>query len=140
MKFLEKLNTKANNAVVEKEKSASGAVKAYYAGLAAVGAMAASASPLFATTGSAGLKNIFNKVSSGLQDIYTQIITISTVVAVAFVAVCLIIRMVSKNQRSVEEATSWIKRIVITWLILNLLSFFVTYANDLTTGGEVTSW
>lgn len=134
MKFLEKLNTKANNAVVEKEKSASGAVKAYYAGLAAVGAMAVSASPLFA------LNNIFTKVSSSLKNIYNQILIISTVVAVTFVAICLIIRMVSKNQRSVEEATSWAKRIVITWLILNLLSYFVTYGKELTVGGKVTSW
>lgn len=134
MKFLEKLNTKANNAVVEKEKSASGAVKAYYAGLAAVGAMAVSASPLFA------LNNIFTKVSSSLKNIYNQVFTISTVVAVTFVAICLIIRMVSKNQRSVEEATSWAKRIVITWLILNLLSYFVAYGKELTVGGKVTSW
>lgn len=134
MKFLEKLNTKANNAVVEKEKSASGAVKAYYAGLAAVGAMAVSASPLFA------LNNIFTKVSSSLKNIYDQVFTISTVVAVTFVAICLIIRMVSKNQRSVEEATSWAKRIVITWLILNLLSYFVAYGKELTVGGKVTSW
>ena len=134
MKFLEKLNTKANNAVVEKEKSASGAVKAYYAGLAAVGAMAVSASPLFA------LNNIFTKVSSSLKNIYNQILIISTVVAVTFVAICLIIRMVSKNQRSVEEATSWAKRIVITWLILNLLNYFVTYGKELTVGGKVTSW
>lgn len=132
MKFLEKLNTKANNAVVEKEKSASGAVKAYYAGLAAVGAMAVSASPLFA------LNNIFTKVSSSLKNIYDQVFTISTVVAVTFVAICLIIRMVSKNQRSVEEATSWAKRIVITWLILNLLSYFVAYGKELTVGGKVT--
>lgn len=134
MKFLEKLNTKANNAVVEKEKSASGAVKAYYAGLAAVGAMAVSASPLFA------LNNIFTKVSSSLKNIYNQVFTISTVVAVTFVAICLIIRMVSKNQRSVEEATSWAKRIVITWLILNLLNYFVAYGKELTVGGKVTSW
>lgn len=134
MKFLEKLNTKANNAVVEKEKSASGAVKAYYAGLAAVGAMAVSASPLFA------LNNIFTKVSSSLKNIYNQVFMISTVVAVTFVAICLIIRMVSKNQRSVEEATSWAKRIVITWLILNLLSYFVAYGKELTVGGKVTSW
>lgn len=132
MKFLEKLNTKANNAVVEKEKSASGAVKAYYAGLAAVGAMAVSASPLFA------LDNIFTKVSNSLKNIYNQVFTISTVVAVTFVAICLIIRMVSKNQRSVEEATSWAKRIVITWLILNLLSYFVAYGKELTVGGKVT--
>lgn len=134
MKFLDKLNTKANNAVVEKENSANGAVKAYYAGLAAAGAMAMSVSPLFA------LDNIFNKVSSSLKNVYNKIFTVSTVVAVTFVSICLIIRMVSKNQRSVEEATSWAKRIVITWLILNLLSYFVAYGKELTSGGKVTNW
>ena len=130
MKFLTKLNT----AAVEKEKSASYIVKGYYAGLAALGAVVAASSPLFA------LNNIFNKVSSSLKNVYTQIMTISSVVAITFIAICLIIRMVSKNQRSVEEATSWAKRIVITWLILNLLSFFLAYGRELTQGGTVTNW
>lgn len=130
MKFLTKLNT----AAVEKEKSASNIVKGYYAGLAALGAVVAASSPLFA------LNNIFSKVSSSLKNVYTQIMTISSVVAITFIAICLIIRMVSKNQRSVEEATSWAKRIVITWLILNLLSFFLAYGRELTQGGTVTTW
>lgn len=127
MKFLTKLNT----AVVEKEKSANNIVKSYYAGLAALSAVVAASSPLFA------LDNIFGKVSSSLKNVYGKIMGISSVVAITFIAVCLIIRMVSKNQRSVEEATSWAKRITITWLILNLLSFFLAYGKELTEGGQV---
>lgn len=127
MKFLTKLNT----AVVEKEKSANNIVKSYYAGLAALSAVVAASSPLFA------LDNIFDKVSSSLKNVYGKIMGISSVVAITFIAVCLIIRMVSKNQRSVEEATSWAKRITITWLILNLLSFFLAYGKELTDGGQV---
>lgn len=134
MKFLEKINTKANNAVVEKENSSNSIVKGYYALLAVFGVLAMATAPTFALT------NIFNKVSSSLKNIYTQIMTISAVVAITFIAICLIIRMVSKNQRSVEEATAWIKRIVITWLILNLLSFFLAYGRELTSGGTVTNW
>ena len=130
MKFLTKLNT----AVVEKEKSANNLVKGYYAGLAALSAAVAASTPLFA------LDNIFEKVSSSLKNVYTQIMTISSVVAITFIAICLIIRMVSKNQRSVEEATSWAKRITITWLILNLLSFFLAYGRELTVDGTVTDW
>ena len=130
MKFLTKLNT----AVVEKEKSANNLVKGYYAGLAALSAVVAASTPLFA------LDNIFEKVSSSLKNVYTQIMTISSVVAITFIAICLIIRMVSKNQRSVEEATSWAKRITITWLILNLLSFFLAYGRELTVDGTVTDW
>ena len=134
MKMFNKLSAKANTAVVEKENSASNIVRGYYAGLAAVGAVAAASSPLFA------LQNIFSKVSSSLKNVYTQIMGISSVIAITFIAICLILRMVSKNQRTVEEATSWAKRITITWLVLNLLSFFLAYGRELTQGGTVTNW
>ena len=131
MKFLSKLNAKANTAMVEKEKSANNVVKGYYSALAAVGAVAAATSPLFA------ISNIFDKVSDSLKSVYKEIITISSVVAITFIAICLIIRMVSKNQRSVEEATSWAKRIALTWLILNLLSYVLAYGEELTEGGQM---
>lgn len=134
MKFLDKISAKANTAVVDKEKSASKAVKGYYAGIGAVAALAMASSPMFAA--SSGLSNIFKKVSESLKDVYKNIIGISSVIAVVFISICLVIRMVSKNQRSVEEATAWIKRIVITWLILNLLTFFLTYGQDLVQGGQ----
>ena len=131
MKFLSKLNAKANTAMVEKEKSANNVVKGYYSALAAVGAVAAATSPLFA------IGDIFDKVSDSLKSVYKEIITISSVVAITFIAICLIIRMVSKNQRSVEEATSWAKRIALTWLILNLLSYVLAYGEELTEGGQM---
>ena len=131
MKFLSKLNAKANTAMVEKEKSANNVVKGYYSALAAVGAVAAATSPLFA------IGDIFDKVSDSLKSVYKEIIAISSVVAITFIAICLIIRMVSKNQRSVEEATSWAKRIALTWLILNLLSYVLAYGEELTEGGQM---
>lgn len=70
------------------------------------------------------------------QDIYGQIVAISTIVAVTVGAIALIIRMVSRNQRAVDEATQWLKRIVITWIILNSLGFIVAYLQPLIAGGN----
>ena len=53
-------------------------------------------------------------------------------------AIALLVRMVSRNQRSVDEATSWLKRIVITWIVLNSLGFIVTYLQPLIAGGNYT--
>ena len=73
-----------------------------------------------------------------MKDVYGQIVGISTIVAVTVAAVALVIRMVSRNQRAVDEATAWLKRIVITWLILNSLGFVVAYLQPLIAGGNYT--
>ena len=51
-------------------------------------------------------------------------------------AVALLVRMISRNQRAVDEATSWLKRIVVTWVILNTLGFIVAYLQPLVQGGN----
>lgn len=61
---------------------------------------------------------------------------ISTIVAVTAAAIALIVRMVSRNQRAVDEATSWLKRIVVTWIVLNSLGFIVAYLQPLIAGGN----
>lgn len=71
-----------------------------------------------------------------MQDVYGQLVAISTIVAVTVAAVALIVRMVSRNQRAVDEATSWLKRIVITWIVLNSLGFIVAYLQPLIAGGQ----
>ena len=73
-----------------------------------------------------------------MQDIYGQLVAISTIVAVTVAAVALIVRMVSRNQRAVDEATSWLKRIVVTWIVLNTLGFIVAYLQPLIAGGQYT--
>jgi len=57
-------------------------------------------------------------------------------VAVTVAAIALLVRMISRNQRAVDEATSWLKRIVITWIILNSLGFIVAYLQPLISGGN----
>lgn len=75
--------------------------------------------------------DIFSRIGAMAQDVYTQIVSISTVVAVVCASIALVIRLVSKNQRAVEEATSWLKRIVICWVLLNSMAFIVQYAGNL---------
>ena len=79
---------------------------------------------------------IWDRFSTILQDIYGQVVAISTIVAVTVGAIALLIRMISRNQRAVEEATQWLKRIVITWIILNSLGFVVAYLQPLIAGGS----
>ena len=80
-------------------------------------------------------ETIWDRFSSIMQDIYGQVVAISTIVAVTVAAIALIVRMVSRNQRAVDEATSWLKRIVVTWIVLNTLGFIVAYLQPLIEGG-----
>lgn len=83
-------------------------------------------------------ETIWDRFSSIMQDIYGQVVAISTIVAVTVAAIALIVRMVSRNQRAVDEATSWLKRIVVTWIVLNTLGFIVAYLQPLIAGGQYT--
>ncbi len=101
------------------------------------------AQPVFADDASTGGTTstggtIWGRMSTIMQDIYGELIAISTIVAVTVASIALIIRMVSRNQRAVDEATGWLKRIVITWLVLNSLGFIVAYLQPLISGGQYT--
>ena len=80
--------------------------------------------------------SIFDRIRSIITDIYGQIVAISTIVAVTVASIALVVRMISRNQRAVDEATSWLKRIVVAWIILNSLGFVVAYLQPLVAGGQ----
>ena len=90
-----------------------------------------SVSPVLAAT-----DTIWSRFSTILKDIYGEVVAISTIVAVTVGAIALLIRMISRNNRAVEEATNWLKRIVVTWIILNSLGFIVAYLQPLIQGGN----
>ena len=92
--------------------------------------------PVLAT--GTGTATIWNRFSTILKDVYGQVVAISTIVAVTVASIALLIRMISRNQRAVEEATSWLKRIIVTWIILNSLGFVVAYLQPLIQGGNYT--
>ena len=83
-------------------------------------------------------ETVWDRFSTIVRDFYAQILAISTIVAVTVAAVALIVRMVSRNQKAVDEATAWLKRIVITWILLNSLGLIVAYIQPLIAGGNYT--
>ena len=104
----------------------------YWTLVAVVMALIVCIQPTFA----AETETIWDRFSTIMRDFYGKIVAVSTIVAVTMAAVALIIRMMSRNQKAVDEATAWLKRIVITWIILNSLGFIVAYLQPLITGGN----
>ena len=127
--MLSKIEMEVDN--MERE-TLSNRLRTAYWSLVAVGCgLLLSVRPVLAET-------IWDRFSSIMQDIYGQVVAISTIVAVTVAALALIVRMVSRNQRAVDEATSWLKRIVVTWIVLNTLGFIVAYLQSLIAGGQYT--
>ena len=104
---------------------------AYWSLVGMVSAALVSVQPVMADT-------IWERFSTIMRDVFGEIVAISTIVAVTVAAIALVVRMVSRNQRAVDEATSWLKRIVITWIVLNSLGFVVAYLQPLISGGNYT--
>lgn len=107
---------------------------AYWSAVGMASAAMLTLQPVLAT----GTGTIWNRFSTILKDVYGQVVAISTIVAVTVAAIALLIRMISRNQRAVDEATNWLKRIVVTWIILNSLGFVVAYLQPLIQGGNYT--
>ncbi len=104
------------------------AVRGYRSIVGIVSALILSLQPVLAD-------DIWSRFSTIMKDVYGELVGISTIVAVTAAAVALLIRMISRNQRAVDEATSWLKRIIVTWLVLNTLGFAVAYLQPLIQGG-----
>ena len=81
---------------------------------------------------------IWTKPSAIMQDVYTQILGISTVAAVVTAAVALLLMNFSRSGRTVDESRAWLKRIIITWAILNSLGFIMAYVTPFFAGGTWT--
>ena len=109
---------------------------AYWSAVGMATATMLTMQPVLATATVTG--TIWARFSTILKDVYGQIVAISTIVAVTVAAIALLVRMISRNQRAVDEATNWLKRIVVTWIILNSLGFVVAYLQPLIQGGNYT--
>ena len=112
---------------------------AYWSAVGMASAAMLTLQPVLATGTGTGTGTIWNRFSTILKDVYGQVVAISTIVAVTVAAIALLIRMISRNQRAVDEATNWLKRIVVTWIILNSLGFVVAYLQPLIQGGNYSS-
>lgn len=122
---LNKLNNKFNTLSVnafDKKKAISG-----IAGMTVLGATTV---PLFAAGensgggGSGAFNDIAKAIASVFKDFYNAAKGIVSIIAIGLIIVCLLLRLISKDQRKVDEATAWMKRIIITWLCFMFLGTF----------------
>lgn len=123
--------------MAQREKKRGGSKSARLQRLMQAAAMTCYTAVLFAQPAAAA-DTMWTRFSTIIADVYGQLVGISTIVAVTAAAVALLVRMISRNERAVAEATSWLKRIVVTWIVLNTLGFVVAYLQPLIQGGQYT--
>ena len=66
-----------------------------------------------------------------IVDVYSKIVSISTVLAGLMSAVAVIGAKISNNQHKTDQAWDWLKRIWIAWAIINGIGAFIAYVAPL---------
>ena len=82
--------------------------------------------------------DMWSKANEIMRDVYNQILLISTVAGVVTASIALLLMNFSKDGKTVDESRAWLKRIIITWIILNSLGFILAYITPLFEGGQWT--
>lgn len=100
-----------------------------YAAFLLITLLLGSVQPVFAAT-------MWDKASEIMKDVYSQIVLISTIAAVVTASVALLLMNFSKSGKTVDESRAWLKRIIITWAILNGLGFIMAYITPFFAGGQ----
>lgn len=80
--------------------------------------------------------DVWTKASEIMQDVYNQIVLISTVAAIVTASVALLLMNFSRSGRTVDESRAWLKRICVTWVVLNGLGFIMAYVTPFFAGGQ----
>ena len=93
---------------------------------------------LFTQPAHAANVNIWTKASDIMKDVYNQIVLISTVAAIVTASIALLMMNFSRSGRTVDESRAWLKRICITWAIINGLGFIMAYITPFFAGGQWT--
>ena len=86
----------------------------------------------------ASAATVWEKASEIMQDVYKQILGVSTIAAIVTASVALLLMNFSRSGRTVDESRSWLKRIIITWAVLNGLGFIMAYVTPFFNGGTWT--
>ena len=74
---------------------------------------------------------VFTRANTAMQGVLRQIRTISSIIAALFLTIAFLMKMLSKNQRTVDEANTWIKRIAIAWACINAVGFILTFIQEI---------
>lgn len=92
----------------------------------------------FATSGGTGGggQDIWSWLQTALSDVYNKFLSVSTIAACVAASVCLILMNFSTDDRAVSTSRAWLKRILVSWVVLNVLGFIMTYLVNLTSGGR----
>lgn len=69
-----------------------------------------------------------------IVDVYSKIVSISTVLAGLMSAVAVIGAKISNNQHKTDQAWDWLKRIWVAWAIINGIGAFIAYVAPLFSG------
>ena len=80
--------------------------------------------------------DVWTKATEIMKDVYNQIVLISTVAAIVTASVALLMMNFSRSGRTVDESRAWLKRICITWVILNGLGFITAYITPFFADGK----
>ncbi len=83
-------------------------------------------------------EDMWSKAKTIMQDVYAQILGISTIAAIMTASVALLLMNFSKSGKTVDESRAWLKRIIISWAILNGLGFIMAYVTPFFSGGQWT--
>ncbi len=81
-------------------------------------------------------EDIWTKAEEIFKDVYNKILLISTIAAVVTASIALLLMNFSKSGRTVDESRTWLKRIAITWAILNSIGFILNYVKPFFEGGK----
>ncbi len=81
---------------------------------------------------------IWDQAKIIMQDIYNKILGISTIAGIVAASIALLLMNFSKNDRTVGESRAWLKRIIVSWAILNGLGFIMSYITPFFVGGQWT--
>ena len=88
------------------------------------------------TTQAYAATDVWDKAEEIMKDIYNHIVLISTVAAIVTASVALLLMNFSRSGKTVDEAREWLKRIIITWAILNGLGFIMAYITPFFADGK----
>lgn len=79
------------------------------------------------------INSLMTKVGDAFKAIYGGLLAIVSVLAAVIMGWCFILKMISKNPRSIDEANQWMKRTAIAWLCFMLISTFFRVGIDIVT-------
>lgn len=74
------------------------------------------------------------KVKTVFEKIYADVALIFNPACVVALGICMVLIMVSKNNRHVEEAMGWRNNIIKAWVIFNCLGLMIKYGQELLRG------